>query len=286
MCLSPIAASCRQLARGLAARGWSVEQNGYVLRMSSASGRPPPLRRRRRRRSRQPQPQPASASRSAADQQPPEARNEAGPRTRSRFRSTGRRPKATPGSSCPTPTARRSTISATGAMWPVKATILTGPRRSGRTLLARSFVERVGGRCSTRPSSGDEEELFHAWNQAQDSGRPLVMVADEVPPAWAPQLPDLRTRLAVTPVATIGLPDDALVRSADPVAVRRPRAAHPGRGAALHGRAAGPRLLDGRARGRGGRPLRHRRAGAADPADDPAGAVEARDDRRRGLSRS
>ncbi len=29
------------------------------------------------------------------------------------------------------------------SMWPVKATILTGPRRSGRTLLARSFVERI-----------------------------------------------------------------------------------------------------------------------------------------------
>ena len=32
------------------------------------------------------------------------------------------------------------------SMWPVRATILTGPRRSGRSLLARSFVERVGGR--------------------------------------------------------------------------------------------------------------------------------------------
>jgi chromosomal replication initiation ATPase DnaA len=36
------------------------------------------------------------------------------------------------------------------------------------------------------------------------------MVADEVPPAWAPQLPDLKTRLAVTPVARILLPDDSL----------------------------------------------------------------------------
>jgi hypothetical protein len=30
------------------------------------------------------------------------------------------------------------------SMWPVKATLLTGPRRSGRSLLARNFVERVG----------------------------------------------------------------------------------------------------------------------------------------------
>ena len=56
----------------------------------------------------------------------------------------------------------------------------------------------------------DEEELFHAWNQAQDTGRPLVMVADGAPPEWAPSLPDLKTRLAVTPAARIDHPDDTL----------------------------------------------------------------------------
>jgi hypothetical protein len=96
------------------------------------------------------------------------------------------------------------------SMWPVKATILTGPRRSGRTLLARSFVERVGGRLFDGAERGSEEDLFHAWNDAQDSGRPLVMVTDVVPPEWQPRLPDLRTRIAVTPVARIGLPDDFL----------------------------------------------------------------------------
>lgn len=96
------------------------------------------------------------------------------------------------------------------SLWPVKATILTGPRRSGRTLLARSFVERVGGRLFDDAQGRDEEELFHAWNHAQDSGRPLVMVADQVPPAWSSALPDLKTRLAVTPVTQIGHPDDGL----------------------------------------------------------------------------
>lgn len=98
----------------------------------------------------------------------------------------------------------------TWSTWPVKATVLTGPRRSGRTLLARIFVERVGGRLFDEAEDRDEEKLFHAWNEAQDSGRPLVMVADQVPPAWAPRLPDLKTRLAITPVARIGHPDDAL----------------------------------------------------------------------------
>lgn len=95
-------------------------------------------------------------------------------------------------------------------MWPVKASILAGPRRSGRTLLGRTFAQRVGGRLIDQADLADEEELFHAWNHAQESGRPLVMIADAVPPAWTPRLPDLRTRLAITPVATIGQPDDAL----------------------------------------------------------------------------
>lgn len=99
------------------------------------------------------------------------------------------------------------------SLWPVKATMLTGPRRSGRSLLARAFVERVGGRLFDGAEKRDEEQLFHAWNAAQDDGRPLVMVVEEVPPAWDVALPDLRTRLAVTPVARIEQPDDALFRA-------------------------------------------------------------------------
>ena len=96
------------------------------------------------------------------------------------------------------------------SLWPVKATLLTGPRRSGRSLLARNFAERVGARVFDNADRRGEEELFHAWNQAQESGRPLVMIVDQVPPAWEIGLPDLRTRIAVTPVAIIRRPDDAL----------------------------------------------------------------------------
>jgi hypothetical protein len=101
----------------------------------------------------------------------------------------------------------------TWSLWPVKATMLTGPRRSGRSLLARTFIERVGGQLFENADSHDEEELFHAWNAAQDSGRPIVMIVDEVPPAWQIKLPDLRTRLAITPIARIEQPDDALFKA-------------------------------------------------------------------------
>ena len=96
------------------------------------------------------------------------------------------------------------------SLWPVRATILAGPRRSGRSLLARSFVERVGGQLIEQAENADEEGLFHAWNAAQESGRPLVMIANVVPPEWEVTLPDLRTRIAVTPVTRIVEPDDQL----------------------------------------------------------------------------
>jgi chromosomal replication initiation ATPase DnaA len=99
------------------------------------------------------------------------------------------------------------------SLWPVKATILTGPPRSGRSLLARAFVDRVHGRLFDRAERHNEAELFHAWNAAQDDGRPIVMIVDEVPPNWEIALPDLRTRLAVTPIARIQQPDDALFRA-------------------------------------------------------------------------
>ncbi|WP_037501738.1 HdaA/DnaA family protein [Sphingomonas jaspsi] len=99
------------------------------------------------------------------------------------------------------------------SLWPVKATLLTGPPRSGRSLLARSFAHRTEGRIIDRADTQDEEMLFHAWNAAQDSGKPLVMIVDEVPPAWDIALPDLRTRLAVTPIARIAQPDDELFRA-------------------------------------------------------------------------
>ena len=99
------------------------------------------------------------------------------------------------------------------SMWPVKATLLTGPRRSGRSLLARTFVERVGGRVIDQADSADEEDVFHAWNAAQESGRPLVMIVDRVLPEWGIALPDLKTRIAVTPVARITEPDDDLFQA-------------------------------------------------------------------------
>jgi chromosomal replication initiation ATPase DnaA len=95
--------------------------------------------------------------------------------------------------------------------WPVMASLLTGPRKSGRSLLGRIFVRKTGGRLFDDAERHDEEAIFHAWNEAQEKRRPLLVIADAPPPAWAVTLPDLRSRLAATPRIEIAPPDDRLI---------------------------------------------------------------------------
>ncbi len=95
--------------------------------------------------------------------------------------------------------------------WPVMATLLTGPRKSGRSLLGRIFVRKTGGRLFDNAEDHEEEALFHAWNEAQQRRKPLLMIADAAPPEWEVKLADLRSRLTATPQLRIEPPDDALL---------------------------------------------------------------------------
>ena len=97
--------------------------------------------------------------------------------------------------------------------WPTASALLVGPRRSGRSLLARLFAVRSGGAVIDDAERAPEEHLFHAWNRAEAARRPLLIVAHAAPPAWAVTLPDLRSRLAASVVAEIAAPDDALIRA-------------------------------------------------------------------------
>ncbi len=91
------------------------------------------------------------------------------------------------------------------------AAILTGPRKSGRSLLARIFAARTGGTIIDDAERVPEVQIFHAWNRAQADRLPLLIVADAPPPRWQVKLPDLRSRLANSSLAEIGAPDDELV---------------------------------------------------------------------------
>ncbi len=93
------------------------------------------------------------------------------------------------------------------ALWPVMATVLTGPRKSGRSLLGRIFATKTGGRFVDNADTQDEEKLFHAWNSAQAEHKPLLLAADLPPAKWRIKLPDLRSRLLASPHVAIEEPD-------------------------------------------------------------------------------
>ena len=95
--------------------------------------------------------------------------------------------------------------------WPVRPAILTGPRKSGRSLLGRIFAAKTGGTLIDDAEQHRETEIFHRWNEAQEARRPLLIVAMSAPPLWKVKLPDLVSRLSATPVFTLGDPDDVLV---------------------------------------------------------------------------
>lgn len=97
---------------------------------------------------------------------------------------------------------------ANAARWPFRTAILIGPERSGKSLLARWFTKSGAGTAMDDADRCDEAEVFHAWNRAQEDGRPLLLTAR---PGWQIALPDLASRLSGSLSLELVAPDDAMV---------------------------------------------------------------------------
>lgn len=104
--------------------------------------------------------------------------------------------------------------------WPFHTAILSGPPRSGKSLLARWFVETGVGDALDDAHAMPEDELFHRWNRAQERARPLLVISDKpfAPGVgdsdaayWRVRLPDLSSRLGAALNLAIGEPDDAML---------------------------------------------------------------------------
>ena len=92
--------------------------------------------------------------------------------------------------------------------WPYRTAVLLGPPRSGKSLLARWFAENGPGDAIDDADRVEETALFHAWNRAQEGGRPLLLTARQ---GWRIVLPDLASRLGGSLQLEIGSPDDAII---------------------------------------------------------------------------
>jgi chromosomal replication initiation ATPase DnaA len=116
------------------------------------------------------------------------------------------------------------------------ALALIGPPGSGKTHLAEIWrVERDALKCAPADLSVeavptllargalvledmpgpalDETALFHLLNLARQEGAFVLLTATASPAAWPVRLPDLKSRLAALPLATLEPPDDELLRA-------------------------------------------------------------------------
>ncbi|MEL6530259.1 MAG: ATPase [Pseudomonadota bacterium] len=95
--------------------------------------------------------------------------------------------------------------------WPFGTAVLTGPARSGKSLIGR-WVGQHGVEVIDGADLLDETELFHRWNAIQqggsNAGGHLLLISNARP--WDIALPDLRSRLGGSLQLEIGDPDDTM----------------------------------------------------------------------------
>ncbi|MHA7819461.1 MAG: HdaA/DnaA family protein [Erythrobacter sp.] len=93
--------------------------------------------------------------------------------------------------------------------WPFRTAVLTGPPRSGKSLIGR-WAAAHGVEVIDGADALEEDEIFHRWNAVQEggsrAGQSLLLVADRTP--WEIALPDLRSRLGGSLQLAMGEPDD------------------------------------------------------------------------------
>ena len=109
--------------------------------------------------------------------------------------------------------------------WPMHALLIYGESGSGKTHLAAIFSDkRVEADALTEDFMPDEEKivvenveklhnekaLFHLFNRVHEMGGGLLMTAQKVPNF---QLPDLQSRIGMTPKAEIQMPDEQTIIS-------------------------------------------------------------------------
>jgi len=118
--------------------------------------------------------------------------------------------------------------------WPARAVAIVGPEGTGKSHLAAIWAKAAGGRVvSSRAVTAhsvpqelatgalvieddgarDEAALFHLINLVQEERAYILITSRQPPASWPVALPDLASRLRVLPVATLDVPDDAMLRA-------------------------------------------------------------------------
>lgn len=103
--------------------------------------------------------------------------------------------------------------------WPFHVAVLTGPARSGKSLLGRWALSLHAGEGLEVIDDAEtlgETDLFHRWNAVQQGGTreggALLLIANADPDSggWRIALPDLASRIGGSLQLEIAAPDDAM----------------------------------------------------------------------------
>ncbi len=105
------------------------------------------------------------------------------------------------------------------ASWPFHVAVLTGPPRSGKSMIGQWAAQQTDG-CRIavidNAEQVDETELFHSWNAVQQGGARagdallLIVNSGAGDAGWQIALPDLASRIGGSLQLTICEPDDAM----------------------------------------------------------------------------
>ncbi|MCU0947976.1 MAG: ATPase [Porphyrobacter sp.] len=110
------------------------------------------------------------------------------------------------------------------AAWPFRVAVLSGPPRSGKSLLARWAASQHSALplvVIDNAEQADETELFHRWNGVQQASVPgdgtgkgaLLLVVNADPAngsPWRIALPDLASRIGGSLQLQLSEPDDVM----------------------------------------------------------------------------
>jgi chromosomal replication initiation ATPase DnaA len=120
--------------------------------------------------------------------------------------------------------------------WPDRGLVLVGPEGSGKSHLAAIWARLSGARLvaaraldavnlpatlatgalvveDLATGGFDEPALFHLLNLVREQAAWLLITARQMPATLRIRLRDLQSRLVALPTATLGAPDDALLRA-------------------------------------------------------------------------
>ncbi len=103
------------------------------------------------------------------------------------------------------------------ARWPFHVAVLTGPPRSGKSLIGRWLAGQGSSTAVAVIDDAhrmDETALFHRWNAVQQggarAGEALLLIAGGGEQGWRIGLPDLASRIGGSLQLAITAPDDAM----------------------------------------------------------------------------